>query len=99
MVEKIHHTATLYGPTMSPFDAWILIRSLRILEIRMEKHCKNALLLSEALEKHPQISKVYYPGLKSSSSHELSKEIFLNDMYGGMVSIDLVGGEKALNKI
>ncbi len=95
MIEKIHHTATLYGPTISPFDAWLLVRSLRTLEIRMHRHCENAILLAEFLEKQPQVSKVHYPGLKSSSSHELAKEILMNDMFGGMISIDLAGGEKA----
>lgn len=95
MIKKIHNTAAILGPTLSPFDAWILIRSLRTLEIRMKEHSENALKLAEYLEKQPQISKVYYPGLKSSPHHELASEIFMNDMYGGMLSIDLAGGEKA----
>ncbi|MDR7869266.1 MAG: aminotransferase class I/II-fold pyridoxal phosphate-dependent enzyme [Tissierellaceae bacterium] len=95
MIDKIHHTAAIYGPSMSPFDAWILMRSLRTLELRMIQHSKNALELAEFLEEQPQISKVYYPGLKSSETHELAKEQFVNELYGGMLSIDLVGGEKA----
>lgn len=95
MMEKIHHTAAIYGPSMSPFDAWILMRSLRTLEIRMIKHSENALELAKFLEEQPQVSKVYYPGLESSETHNLAKELFVNELYGGMVSIDLVGGEKA----
>lgn len=95
MMEKIHHTAAIYGPSMSPFDAWILMRSLRTLELRMIQHSKNALELAEFLEEQPQVAKVYYPGLKSSKTNALAKEQFVNELYGGMLSIDLVGGEKA----
>lgn len=95
MIDKIHKTAAIYGPTMSPFDAWILMRSLRTLELRMIQHSKNALELARFLEEQPQISKVYYPGLKSSETHGLAKRQFANELYGGMVSIDLAGGEKA----
>jgi methionine-gamma-lyase len=80
---------------MSPFDAWLLLRSLRTLELRVVKHSENALALAEFLQEQPQVSKVYYPGLKSSESHEIAKKQFVNELYGGMVSIDLVGGEKA----
>ena len=95
MMEKIHHTAAIYGPSMSPFDAWILMRSLRTLELRMIQHSKNALELAEFLEAQPQVAKVYYPGLKSSETNGLAKEQFVNELYGGMLSIDLVGGEKS----
>ncbi|MCR1898797.1 aminotransferase class I/II-fold pyridoxal phosphate-dependent enzyme [Irregularibacter muris] len=94
-MEKIHQTASIYGPTMSPFDAWILIRSLRTLELRMKQHSENAMKLATFLEKQPQVRKVYYPGLQSSSTHDIAKETFFNNLYGGMMSIDLAGGEKA----
>lgn len=94
-IEKIHHTATLYGPTMSPFDAWVLIRSLRTLELRMKQHSKNAMELAFFLEKQPQVKKVYYPGLDSSQTKEIAQKSFCNTLYGGMLSIDLAGGEKA----
>lgn len=95
MMEKIHHTAAIYGPSMSPFDAWILMRSLRTLELRMIQHSENAMALAEFLEEQPQVAKVYYPGLKSSETGSLANEQFVNELYGGMLSIDLVGGEKA----
>lgn len=94
-MERVHKTAAIYGPTMSPFDAWILVRSLRTLELRMKQHSENALKLARFLEDQPQVSKVHYPGLESSATHALAKESFANDLYGGMLSVDLAGGEEA----
>ncbi|GKU26324.1 trans-sulfuration enzyme family protein [Clostridium folliculivorans] len=93
-VNKIRNTGALYGPMMSPFDAWLLIRSLRTLELRLKKHSENALKLAEYLEKHEKIKTVYYPGLKSSSYYEVAKELFNGDEFGGMLSIDVLDGER-----
>jgi len=93
-MKKIYASGLLFGPTMSPFDAWLIVRSLRTLELRMAQHSSNALKLAIFLEGHPKISKVYYPGLPSSPTHEVAKRIFLNNQFGGMLSIDLVDGEK-----
>lgn len=95
-MEKVSHTGCLYGPTMSPFDSWLLTRSLRTLKLRMRQHCDNALKLAQYLEKHEKVKKVYYPGLESSEYNTLAKEVFNENMFGGMLSIDLVGGEKAV---
>ncbi|MCY6485775.1 aminotransferase class I/II-fold pyridoxal phosphate-dependent enzyme [Clostridium aestuarii] len=95
-IEKVSHTGCIYGPTMSPFDSWILTRSLRTLNLRVKQHSDNALKLAQYLQKHDKVKKVYYPGLTSSESYNLSKEIFNNNAFGGMLSVDLVGGEKAV---
>lgn len=95
-MEKISHTATIYGTTMSPFDSWVLIRSLRTLELRIRQHSKNAFKLAEYLQSHEKIEKVYYPGLTSANSFELAKELFNDNLFGGMLSVDLKGGEKAV---
>lgn len=79
---------------MSPFDAWLVVRSLRTLELRVIQHSNNALKLAEFLEKHDKIKNVYYPGLKSSSSYEIATKSFNNNLYGGMLSIDVEGDEK-----
>lgn len=94
-IDKIYSIGLLYGPTISPFDAWLLVRSLRTLELRLHQHSNNALKLAEYLETNPHISKVYYPGLKSSPTHDIALKNFQNDMFGGMLSIELVGKEKA----
>lgn len=93
-IKKVYTSGLLFGPTMSPFDAWLIVRSLRTLELRMAQHSSNALKLATFLEGHPKISKVYYPGLSSSPTHEIAKRIFLNNQFGGMLSIDLTDGEK-----
>lgn len=93
-IANIKRYATLYGATISPFDAWILTRSMRTLELRMRQHSENALVLAKYLENHPKVERVYYPGLESSEFYGLSKELFTNGWCGGMLSADIVGGEE-----
>jgi methionine-gamma-lyase len=93
-MKKISSTSSLYGPMMSPFDAWLLVRSLRTLELRVKQHSKNAIKLAGFLEKHEKIKKVFYPGLVSSQTHNIAKKTLSNNLFGGMLSIDLVDGEK-----
>ena len=93
-MEKIRSTAVLYGTMMSPFDAWLLIRSLRTLELRVRSHSNNALMLALFLETHEKVLKVYYPGLNSSPFNTLANRSFNNGLFGGMLSIALKNGEK-----
>ncbi len=95
---KVRRAATLYGATMSPFDAWLLTRSLRTLHLRMAKHSENALKVAEFLEKHPKIEKVFYPGLTSSPYHALGQKLFESGKCGGMLSANIKGGEEAASK-
>jgi methionine-gamma-lyase len=92
-ISGIYASGLLYGPTLSPFDGWLLIRSLRTLELRVRQHSANALKLAEYFETNPAISAVYYPGLPSSPTHTVARRIFNNNLFGGMLSIDLKGGE------
>ncbi len=94
-IKQIYSVGLLYGPTMSPFDAWLVVRSLRTLELRIIQHSNNALKLATYLKSNPKISEVYYPGLPSSPTYDVATRIFNNNLYGGMLSIDLAGGEKA----
>jgi len=94
-IRQIYPTGLLYGPTMSPFDAWLVVRSLRTLELRIIQHSNNALKLAKYLESNQKISNVYYPGLPSSPTSDVAKRMFNNNLFGGMLSIDLIGGEKA----
>ncbi len=82
-----------FGGILSPFDAWLLLRGLKTLGVRMERHCANAQKVAEYLEKHPLIDKVYYPGLPSHPQYELAKKQM--DGFGGMMSFELKGGLKA----
>jgi methionine-gamma-lyase len=93
-IGRIYASGLLFGPTLSPFDGWLLVRSLRTLELRIRQHAQNALALAEYFEKHPAVRAVYYPGLPSSPTHAVARRLFSNNLYGGMLSIDLEGGER-----
>jgi methionine-gamma-lyase len=93
-IKQIKRIQTLYGAIMSPFDSWLLARSLRTLDLRVKKHSENAIKVARFLENHPKIEKVFYPGLESSSSYDRAKKLFKNDCFGGMLSANLIGGEK-----
>ncbi|MBE3579707.1 MAG: methionine gamma-lyase [Caldanaerobacter subterraneus] len=81
------------GGVISPFDAWLLLRGIKTLGLRMDRHCQNAQKVAEYLENHPMIEKVYYPGLPSHPQHELAKRQM--DGFGGMISFELKGGIEA----
>lgn len=82
--EKEH---ALYGGKIAPFEAWLIMRSLRTLPIRLAKHQENALQVAKFLESHPKVKKVYYPGIKSFEQYELGKKQM--DGYTGLMAIDL----------
>ena len=78
------------GPSMSPFNAWVLSKSLETLAVRMDRHCSNALAFAQALEAHPDVERVIYPGLPSHPQYTLAKAQM--DAGGGMVSVVVKGG-------
>ncbi|XP_074650313.1 cystathionine gamma-synthase-like [Tubulanus polymorphus] len=85
------------GNVLSPFDAYLLIRGLKTLPLRMERHSSNALYLAKMLEKHPKISKVNYPGLETNPQHETAKKQM--NGFSGMISFEMKGGFKAAEKV
>lgn len=94
IIARVKRFQVLYGAILGPTDSWLLARSLRTLELRVQKHCENALKVAEFLESHPKVEKVFYPGLESSPHHKRAKRQFEKGRYGGMLSINLKGGEK-----
>lgn len=78
------------GPSMSPFNAWVLSKSLETLYVRMEKHADNALKLAKHLEAHPKLSKVKYPFLPTHPQYEIARKQMSNG--GGIVTFELKGG-------
>jgi len=80
------------GPAMSPFNAWVLLKGLESLPLRVERHCSNAQAIAEYLDGHPKIARVHYPGLKSFPQHALAKK----QMGGGgpMIAFEVKGGKK-----
>jgi methionine-gamma-lyase len=87
--EYIHHL----GPTMSPFNAWLFLRGIKTLAVRMERHCLNAMRVAEWLNSHPKVTKVYYPGLPSHPGHSIAKKQM--KCFGGMIAFEVSGGIKA----
>ena len=81
------------GPTMSPFNAWVFLKGLETLKLRMKAHCESALQLARWLDDHPAIDKVYYPGLESHSQHQLACR--QQSGFGGIVSFEVKGGREA----
>lgn len=90
IIEKIRFFARHSGPSMSPFNAWILSKSLETLAIRMERHCSNAEKVVEYLEKHPSIEKVIYPFSLSHPQYHLAKKQM--KLGGGIVTCIINGG-------
>jgi cystathionine beta-lyase/cystathionine gamma-synthase len=84
------------GAVPGPWDCWLVLRGLRTLHVRMREHERIALRLAQKLEKHPAISKVYYPGLSSHRQHELARRQMSG--FGGMISIELAGGTEVVEK-
>lgn len=81
------------GGVMDPFGAWLMIRGLKTLAVRMEKHCVNAKALAKFLSGHEKVEKVYYPGLPTHKGHEIARKQMRD--FGGMLSFELKGGRKA----
>jgi len=86
-----------FGGVLSPFNAWLLLRGLKTLAIRMRQHEENAMQVAEFLVKHPAIDKVYYPGLTSHDGHALAMEQMSG--YGAMISFEVKGGLEASKKL
>ncbi len=89
-LDEIRFFARHTGPSLSPFNAWILSKSLELLDLRMQKHSENAQALAEALEGHPALVTVKYPFLTSHSQYELAKRQMKYG--GGILTIDIQGG-------
>lgn len=89
------------GAVLSPFEAFLIARGLKTLEIRMERHCANAMKVAEFLEKHPAVDKVYYPGLDSFPQKALAESQM--SLPGAMIAFELKGGveegKKLLNSL
>jgi methionine-gamma-lyase len=85
------------GGVLSPFDAYLLIRGLKTIGVRMHQHSKNALQIAEYLQQHPKVSAVYYPGLPDYPQHELAKR--QTDGFGGLLSFELKGGLEAGKRV
>ncbi|MCL1994239.1 MAG: methionine gamma-lyase [Spirochaetes bacterium] len=90
------------GAVLGPFDAFLILRGLKTLEIRMQRHCENAMKLAEYLKAHPKVERVHFPGLKSDRFHEVAAKQMNACGYpafGGMVAFEVKGGRQAGAKL
>jgi cystathionine gamma-synthase len=91
--EKIREYQTIGGAVPSPFDCWLLNRSLSTLSLRLERQVRNAAAVAGFLKDQPLVEQVYYPGLPDHPNHEIAKRQ-MHGMFGSMISIGIKGGEK-----
>lgn len=96
-VDRVRQTSVVVGTTLDPAAAYLLSRGIKTLGVRVRASCDNALKIAQALQQHPKVARVYYPGLREDSGHQLA----LKQMngFGGVVSIDVKGGEQEVEKL
>ena len=88
---KLFGLKDMTGAVMDPFAAFLILRGLKTMEIRMERHCSNAQKVAEFLDKHPKVAKVYYPGLADHEGHEIAAKQMHNG-FGGVIAFEVKGG-------
>jgi cystathionine gamma-synthase len=93
LAERLRYFQNAIGGVAGPFDAWLVLRGLRTLAVRMERHCDNAEKVAAFLTEHPRVAEVYYPGLGSHPGHGVAQQQMRR--YGGMVSFRVAEGEEA----
>jgi cystathionine gamma-synthase len=93
--DAVEHCRKITGGVASPFNSWLILRGIRSLSARMRVHCENAMALARALESHPRVEAVHYPGLQSHPGHDIAARQMSS--FGGMLSFNVRGGrEEAL---
>jgi len=96
LIREIYLFARNTGPAMSPFNAWVLSKSLETLAVRVTQHCKNAKKIAKFLEKHPAVNQVKYPFLKSHPQYEIAKKQM--KLGGSIIAFEIKGGLEAGRK-
>jgi cystathionine gamma-synthase len=91
--DELAYHQNAIGGVAGPFDAWLVLRGLKTLAVRMDRHCDNAERIVQMLTKHPRVSRVYYPGLADHPGHETAAKQMRR--FGGMVSFAVADGEQA----
>jgi methionine-gamma-lyase len=89
-VEQMWRVGQVAGSVLAPFNAWLLLRGLRTLSLRMERHNANGMAVAQALEGHPAVGRVYYPGLSAHPGHDVAKRQMSG--FGGVLSLELRSG-------
>jgi cystathionine gamma-synthase/methionine-gamma-lyase len=89
LLSQLRDYSILLGAMLSPFEAHLMLRGLRTLALRMERHSKNALQVAHFLQQHPAVAHVYYPGLSNHPHHELASKLLHAEQYGGLLAFDI----------
>jgi methionine-gamma-lyase len=97
LIERLWNLQVVLGAAIAPFDAWLILRGLRTLALRMQRHNENALALATFLAGHPAVNVVHYPGLPQHPQHELAKRQMSG--FGGMLSFEVHGGSEAAKTV
>lgn len=97
LVEHLSFTQNAVGAVPSPFDCYLVLRGIKTLAVRMDRHCENAKAIVSLLSEHPKVKQVFYPGLESNKGHEIAKNQMMN--FGGMVSFTVSGGLAMAEKV
>ena len=95
-MERIRHMVIYLGGSMDPDAAYLLIRGMKTLGVRVERQCANAMAVATFLEKHPKVARVHYPGLRSHADHKLAKQQMRG--FGSMLAFDMKGGLAAARR-
>ena len=85
----LHEIIKMTGGNLGPMEAWLTLRGLKTLPLRMRQHCQNAMEVARWLEGHPRVAQVNYPGLASHPQHEVAKRLFPPGLFGGMISFEI----------
>ena len=96
-ITRIWNTHVILGAALGPFDAWLMLRGLRTLSLRVRQHNENAMALAGFLETHKAVKAVYYPGLKNHPQHDLARRQMSG--FGGMLSFEVKGGYEAADRV
>lgn len=97
LVKPVLRQIQVLGSPISPFNSWLLLRGIKTLDLRMERHCRNALEVATFLERQPDVVKVNYAGLPSHAGHEVAARL-MDGGFGGMISFRLRGGDEAASR-
>jgi cystathionine gamma-lyase len=96
LMQPIKFYQNAAGGVPGPFDSWLVLRGIKTLAVRMDRHCANARQLADWLSRQPQVQRIYYPGLPKHPGHEVAKKQMRD--FGGMISVSIKGGKDAALK-
>merc|ERR1712107_485486 len=95
LAERIKWVQNVHGNIMNPFAAFMVLQTTKTMALRVKQQSANALAIAQFLEKHPKVTKVMYPGLASFPQKALADKYHRNNLHGGMLWFDIVGGSEA----